>query len=297
MRRGVLLLCLLVVFGQAVRPAAENSSPAAPIPLESQFNFGISAEDAEKTAQWYEGSLGLTRVKTGTFPGGKFIILGSPRVSVEIIQQDSAVDARKQLNIDHDYLLHGFFKIGLYVKDLDATIARLKRTNVRIHLERGTDEQLRLRFAIIHDNEGNTIQLFETAPIVAPSVPTGIEKLHQDDVAATLTRDLDALTALWDEDGVLLQPGEPPVTGKTAFREFLKQNLAKSSSTKILKYAPEIRDLRIEGDVAYEWGFFESTVQLSDHEQPSNLRARFVRVLRRQSDGTWRFSRVMWAPE
>jgi uncharacterized protein (TIGR02246 family) len=132
---------------------------------------------------------------------------------------------------------------------------------------------------------------------MAETLPAGIEKLHQDDVAATLTRDLEGLTALWDDDGVLLQPGQSPIIGKTVFREFLKQNLAKSASTKVLKYAPEIRDVHVEGDVAYEWGFFDSTVMSSDNEQPTNFRARFVRILRRQPDGSWRFSQVLWAPE
>jgi uncharacterized protein (TIGR02246 family) len=127
--------------------------------------------------------------------------------------------------------------------------------------------------------------------------PAGIEKLHQADVAATLMRDVDALTALWDDDGVLLQPGQSPVIGKTAFVEFLKQNFATSASLKVLKYAPEIRDIQVEGDIAYEWGIFNSTVRSSDLEQPTNFRARFVRILRRQPDGSWRFSRVMWAPE
>jgi ketosteroid isomerase-like protein len=93
------------------------------------------------------------------------------------------------------------------------------------------------------------------------TLPVGIEKLHQADVAATLARDVDALTALWDDDGVLLQPGRSPVIGKTAFAEFLKQNLAESASLKVLKYAPEIRDIQVEGDIAYEWGIFNSTVR------------------------------------
>jgi ketosteroid isomerase-like protein len=129
------------------------------------------------------------------------------------------------------------------------------------------------------------------------TLQVGIEKLHQADVAATLMRDVDALTALWDDDGVLLQPGQSPVIGKTAFVEFLKQNLARSASLKVLTYAPEIRDIQVEGDVAYEWGVFNSTVSSSDLEQPTNFRARFVRILRRQLDGSWRFCPVMWAPE
>jgi uncharacterized protein (TIGR02246 family) len=132
---------------------------------------------------------------------------------------------------------------------------------------------------------------------MAETLPAGIEKLHQDDVAATLTRDLDALTALWDQDGVLLQPGQPPIIGKTAFREFLKQTFAQSASSKVLKYAPQIQNVQVEGRIAYEWGFFDSTVRSSEDEQPMNFRARFVRILRRQPDGSWKFSRVMWAPD
>jgi hypothetical protein len=65
------------------------------------------------------------------------------------------------------------------------------------------------------------------------TLPVNIEKLHQADVAATLMRDLDGLAALWDDDGALLQPGQAPVIGKTAFVEFLGQNFANSASMKV----------------------------------------------------------------
>ena len=54
-------------------------------------------------------------------------------------------------------------------------------------------------------------------------IPAGIEKLHQDDITATVARDTDALTSLWDDDAVLLQPGAPPIIGKAAFHDFMKQ--------------------------------------------------------------------------
>lgn len=264
-----LVLSLFAIVGCGTRSKAQGSPPAAPITVTPQFNFGISVRDAEKTAHWYEENLGLTRTKSGTFPSGKFIILGSPRLSVEIIQDQSAIDPRKQLNVTHDYLLQGVFKIGLYVDDLDATVARLKQRNVRIEHEHGTDEELHLRFAIVFDGDGNTIQLFENKPRIRPTIPAGIEKLHQDDVAATLTGDLEALTALWDDEGVLLQPGHSPIVGKTALREFLKQTLAQSASTKVLKYAPDIRDVQVECDTAYEW---DSSIRPSDRPIARNPR-------------------------
>lgn len=129
------------------------------------------------------------------------------------------------------------------------------------------------------------------------TIPPGIEKLHQADITATLARDVEALTALWDDDAVLLQPGAPAITGKSAFRDFVKQSYAKSPSAKVLKYVPDFRDLRVAGHVAYEWGYFDSTFKPSEQEQPVSFRAKFVRVLKQQSDGSWKFTRIIWTPE
>lgn len=138
----------------------------------------------------------------------------------------------------------------------------------------------------------------QTASPSAPnSIPAGIERLHQADISATLARDVEALTALWDDDGVLLQPGVPAVVGKSAFRDFVKQTYAKSPSAKVLKYVPDFRDVQVDGHVAYEWGYFDSTFKPSEQEQPASFRAKFVRVLKQQSDGSWKFTRIIWAPE
>src|SRR5215831_14698976 len=126
--------------------------------------FRVTVADSEKTAQWYEAMLGLVRRKTATFPKGKVIILGSPDLEVEIIQHESSVDARKQLNISEDYLTRGIFKIGFYVDDLDAAVTRLKERKVHFYMEKGFDEELRLRFTIITDLDCNTIQVFQREP-------------------------------------------------------------------------------------------------------------------------------------
>lgn len=47
----------------------------------------------------------------------------------------------------------------------------------------------------------------------------GIEKLHQRDMAATLSRDPVALPNLWTDDAVRLGPGRPAEVGKKAIRE------------------------------------------------------------------------------
>jgi len=46
-----------------------------------------------------------------------------------------------------------------------------------------------------------------------------IEKLHEEDIAATLSRDPVALTDLWTDDAIRLGPGQPAEVGKQAIRE------------------------------------------------------------------------------
>ena len=47
----------------------------------------------------------------------------------------------------------------------------------------------------------------------------GIEKFHQQDIAATLSRDPIALTDLWTDDAVRLRSGQSPELGKKAIQE------------------------------------------------------------------------------
>jgi ketosteroid isomerase-like protein len=129
------------------------------------------------------------------------------------------------------------------------------------------------------------------------AIPAGIESLHKDDITATVARDADALTALWDDDAILLQPGSPPIIGKAAFHDFMKQALAKSPSVKVVKYLPDIRDIQVAGNVAYEWGYFDAAQKSSDQQAPERLRAKLLRVMKRQPDGSWKFTRVMWLPD
>jgi uncharacterized protein (TIGR02246 family) len=132
---------------------------------------------------------------------------------------------------------------------------------------------------------------------MADRVPAGIESLHKDDITATVARDADALTALWDDDAILLQPGSPPIIGKAAFHDFMKQALAKSPSVKVVKYLPDIRDIQVARNVAYEWGYFDAAQKSSDQQAPESLRAKLLRVMKRQPDGSWKFTRVMWLPD
>jgi ketosteroid isomerase-like protein len=116
-----------------------------------------------------------------------------------------------------------------------------------------------------------------------------IEKLHQGDVAATLNNNADQLAALWADDAVLLGEGEAPVSGRQTLREVYAKDPAR-----ILQYAPHIESLEIKGNVAYEWGRFDALAKEASDKPPTELKGRFLRVMAKQSDGSWKFTRIMW---
>jgi uncharacterized protein (TIGR02246 family) len=117
----------------------------------------------------------------------------------------------------------------------------------------------------------------------------GINKLHQDDIAATLSQNPDQLAALWANDGVLLTQGDAPVIGKETIRAG-----ASHAVGKIISYTPRIQDVSVDGDSAVEWGYFDVTFQDPSQQQTGQFHGRFLRAMKKQQDGTWKFTRVMW---
>jgi ketosteroid isomerase-like protein len=122
----------------------------------------------------------------------------------------------------------------------------------------------------------------------------GIEKLHQLDIAATLSGDPKALADLWTDDAVRLEPGGNAEIGKQIIRAKDEKDKAAHPEAGILSYVPEIKDLKIADRWAFEWGYFTGSYRDSPNGPTKNFRGKVLRVLQKQSDGSWKFSRVMW---
>jgi ketosteroid isomerase-like protein len=120
-----------------------------------------------------------------------------------------------------------------------------------------------------------------------------IELLHQQDVEATLSDNADELAKLWDSEAVRIQPGRPAEVGKATIFANDKRWEAKSDRPRTLCYKPEIQDVQIAGDWAFEWGY----ISYKDSSTPHAMRGKVLRVIKRQSDGSWKFARVIDFPE
>jgi ketosteroid isomerase-like protein len=120
----------------------------------------------------------------------------------------------------------------------------------------------------------------------------GIERLHQQDLAATLSDKADELANLWDSDAVRIQPGRPAEVSKAVIYANDKRWEASKGKHKILCGHMEIQDLQIAGDWAFEWAYF-SLKENTAEGKVSTGQGKVLRVLHRQVDGSWKFSRVM----
>jgi uncharacterized protein (TIGR02246 family) len=118
-----------------------------------------------------------------------------------------------------------------------------------------------------------------------------IERLHRADIEATLTQDSSLLINLWSDDCVKLGVPGPAVVGKKAMQEVYSKFRADYPDFKVLKYAPEIQDVQVANGWAIEWVYYEATYKMSAKDNPVSMRRKDLRVLKRQSDGSWKFAR------
>ena len=118
-----------------------------------------------------------------------------------------------------------------------------------------------------------------------------IEKLHRADVEATLTQNLSQLNNLWSDDCVKLGVPSPAVVGKKAMQEVYEKFQTDYPDFEVLKYAPEIQDVQVVDGWAIEWVYYEATYKMSAKDNPVSMRRKDLRVLKRQSDGSWKFAR------
>jgi len=137
-------------------------------------------------------------------------------------------------------------------------------------------------------------------PVLAQTQATaqdmvGIEKFHQQDIAATLSRDPVALTDLWTDDGVRLVQGRPPEVGRATIRASTERWSARTGA-KVLSYVPETKDVTILDDWAVEWGYVTGSYVESPDGEVKQIRGTRLMVLKKMPDGSWKCFRGMGGP-
>jgi uncharacterized protein (TIGR02246 family) len=124
-----------------------------------------------------------------------------------------------------------------------------------------------------------------------------IEKLRQQDISATLSRDPVALTDMWTDDAMRLGVGAPAEIGKQAIRASNERQTA-NRDFKVLSYVPETRDVTFLSDgFAVEWRIFTASYVDSPGDEAKQVRGTVLAVLKKLPDGSWRAFRALGGTE
>ena len=122
-----------------------------------------------------------------------------------------------------------------------------------------------------------------------------IEKLHAKDIAATLSQDQAAFAELFTDDCVRLAPGQEAEVGKQAILAANASHKAAHPGFRVLSYVPEIKNVTITDDGwAFEWGNFTGSYVESTGGEETRIRAKVLRILKKQADGSWKGAVGMW---
>lgn len=101
--------------------------------------------------------------------------------------------------------------------------------------------------------------------------------------SATAAGDVDTVRGLMAEDVVFLVAGRPPMRGRAAFEQGLRQLL----TTHRIESTGDVREVDVSGDLAYSWT--ELTVRIVPRAggDAATRTGSALSILRKRADGSW----------
>lgn len=105
---------------------------------------------------------------------------------------------------------------------------------------------------------------------------------------AYMAGDIDALVAVYAEDGIAAPGGRDFIRGHEALYDLW----ALPEDRVVTHHEATPVEIRVDGDHAYDWGYYEGSVQQDD--ETGDFRGKYLIVWQRETDGTWRIAHDMW---
>lgn len=158
------LACSLILLLGVAAARGQTTAAATPAPPRTVGAFfALSVADVEATSAWYRDKLGFRIASHGEAPNkiAKFAILEKEGSIIEMVQHREAKPrAAAAPGVKESHLIHGIFKVGFHVTDLDAVYRRVKEQGIPIAYDLMPVKEIDLRSFIIRDREDNLIQFF-----------------------------------------------------------------------------------------------------------------------------------------
>jgi catechol 2,3-dioxygenase-like lactoylglutathione lyase family enzyme len=160
-------LCRAILIGalclSLLQPALPLAAEPSVLGRSTGSFFALSVADVDAASRWYQDKLGFHVVSHGEAPDkvAKFAILEGDGTIVEMIQhRDARPLAVAAPSVKAAHQLHGIFKAGVVVENLDGVYRRIKERGVPIAYDLMPAKDVPLRSFSIRDGEGNLIQFF-----------------------------------------------------------------------------------------------------------------------------------------
>ena len=152
----------LLVLLCAASTARAQTPQAAPAFTTAGAFVAHSVPNLEAATRWYRDKLGLRVVmQPPPHQGVQAVVLEGGGLIVELIHNPAAQPLRMVAPaITHTTLVHGIFKAGVIVENLDATLTTLRERGVEIAIGPFPAREGQRANFIIKDGDGNFIQFF-----------------------------------------------------------------------------------------------------------------------------------------
>lgn len=155
MLRRLIVVCLLLFITQ-------TNDLFAQLPVIGKSFFALTVKNADSVANWYSSTFQLRSLKeiNDTAMGAVVRIIGNDNMVIEILQLKDSKPAN-DLGLGSTFQMHGFVKVGFFVRSLDETVNYFNQKRIKIKYGPFNDEASKTKNLIITDCEGNLVQFFE----------------------------------------------------------------------------------------------------------------------------------------
>lgn len=94
---------------------------------------------------------------------------------------------------------------------------------------------------------------------------------------------------LYTEDAMELPPDQPAIKGRASIEQRIAESVTGLQDIKITSV--ETHGML---DLAYDRGTYSVTVKEEGMDEPVKINGKYISILRRQADGTWKLTRLIW---
>ncbi len=120
-----------------------------------------------------------------------------------------------------------------------------------------------------------------------------INDLRAEYFSAANAADVEALLAVWANDGVSMPPNQPAVTGKEAIRSLWQERF--DQNTYDITFTSD--ESVVSGDWAFVRGITTGTLTPKAGGEPNETKVKSIALYQRQVDGSWKTARVIYSSD